>query len=425
MSTDSGVEPTCETITLRELLKLVDSKKISIEAANEFFVKHLFGVTVVLREVRPHRSRTVREDEEDCGEFFEVKKRRVIVIFDMGTCSTFLRHFGRSVTKMCIEYSMDRSNVKHSAQLDHILNDYCTDYLTEIELKFAPSEAMKYLKKPFQAAEHVRFVKCDLTGKLRNLNDFFPNMRSLQFEDDKKQINSKIFQTRYPHLENLNFYYAGSRKDEHVGDLFHMNSKLKSLSIGGCSAKLLQRVSKHLQSVETLIIPQLTRCSELDGELIHFKSVKKIDFTMCGFDFTSNPPFKRIEDEIIPLSFDQLEELNINRLSSFADINFIVKHPTITKLKIEIMPIPKSSLSAETLSKIANGLPLLTEVDFGNCSFSPEEATHFMDKCKSLKEFRFQLDDRGKFDALLERLGSEWEGHIEGSYFPCIFLKKK
>lgn len=69
--------------------------------------------------------------------------------------------------------------------------------------------------------------------------------------------------------------------------------------------------------------------------------------------------------------------------------------------------------------KIARGLPLLTHIDFNSVIFTLEETLSFIDKCKSLREFRayIYLYDLRQFDNLMERLDNDWQGEKKENFF--------
>lgn len=386
------------TITLNELLKLVHTKELSIEAANRIYAD-LSSNVVVLRDVRPNRSRSIIRQCANAPLPWESANERrypLIRLLDMNTCADYLRYFGRSIMKLRIEYSRnEKPNPKHCVQLDLILNDYCTEFVTELQLWRTPAETLKNLKKPFLKVERLHLHDCILTDKLCDLNQYFPNLRYLEigflemFENGLKKIEGEIFQAHYPNLEGLKIWIDGNIDEKLAFDILRMNSQIKFLFLRTHSSYKNAWAHKYLQ---------------------------------------------------LDMSFEKLEELTLHLLQ-FKDIekdaymDFIVKHTSIKKLSIEAdfldfsrenRGMRGSDVNMESKIKIARMLPLLTHVDFDSIIFTLEEMLNFIDECKSLKEFRSYCSDLGQFDHLLERLGDDWQGEKTETIFKSlVHLKRK
>lgn len=372
---------------------------------NMIYARHHGSYTLLLKNICPLRNRTIRIDAA----------RKEITIVDMGTCNKFLDCFAPSIKKLKIEYSVSEDELKHRAQFDRILNKYCAEHIVELKITRAPKEAMMQMKKPFSNVEAVEFEDCIIAGKLADFNYCFPKMKKLIIWErifgtkNRKKFDGKCIAKHFPNLEYMRIDVSGpglkqehfverSIEMKHAAAALQLNPQLRTLTTGsGCTTKFFEGVSRYLQRVENLKMERLF--DDLDSGTVHLKNVKKLIIN-C------------FEMKKIPLKFDQLEELSLNS-SDFVFkrndiIEFILKHPTITKLHVSTL-LNLFVMSDETKVKIAKGLPSLADVflDF------PCSDVIFLTECKSLKKIRFKVENLKEYETLRRHIGTEWEATIE------------
>lgn len=314
-----------------------------------------------------------------------------------------IRCFGHFVTKLVVGYPV------YQKYLIPYVVDHCIDSLRIIEF-VKGQQVFDYLTKPFLNVEIVNFSSC-LNLHLERLNVYFPSMRRLTLDDFELSLSTKCIE--HPYLEHLRINV--NRND--VTPFLRFNSQLRSLRVyWGYNADAFENATKCLQQLENLEVIYCDLKCLNSNKSIHLANLKRLRIDLL--DLYQRNVWNSMHK--LPFLCEKLQQLILNvdnfRLSDEL-IDFIVKHPTITKLSI------KSSYMGHTLNgrqmmKIARALPSLRDVDFGTFQISIDDALRFVEMCTFLAKFSFIVPKNYEIDELqtpLSKLGQPWQ--ISTNYF--------
>lgn len=387
-----------ERLALTDLLNIADYNHHLRKAAELVFIRLKYGKRLVKLEDYTHfeNGLTVETDDK-------------IYIKDVKTCLRYLRCFGHLMAKLTF-HIRSKSN---SSYIGEYLSEYCANTLNEITFEIG---IWHDFSKPFSNVHKVRFVDhCHLTKKQSRFNEWFPQMRILEFVGKTEIVDRKCIANHFPHLEHLAIEEFQKFSDENLLNAIRLNPNLKSLRLHwNWQANVLRTVSEQLPKLESLQIDcYVEEASNFVGDPIHFENVKKLKILFfrkfdCSGRFRGTNSLPKI-----PLTFVALKEFSLQadfRLDErFFD--FITKHPTITRLNLKVDRVCNQIFSDKM--KIGRALPLLTDVNFNHCRFSVSAAIRFLDEFKMIDTFSFTLSDLNQFDNLQTRLTERWQATID------------
>lgn len=306
-----------------------------------------------------------------------------------------IRCFGHLITKLAVGHPL-----YHKYLIPYVV-DHCTDSLRIIEF-VKGKQVFDYLEKPFMNVKIVNFNSC-LNLDLERLNVYFPHMRRLTLDDFELSLSTKCIE--HPYLEHLRINV--NRND--VTPFLRSNSQLRSLRVyWGYNPEAFENATKCLQQLENLEVIYCDLKCLNSYKSIHLVNLKSLSVNLLDLYCRRNvwnPMHK------LPFVCEKLQQLTLNvdnfRLSDEL-IDFIVKHPTITKLSI------KSSYMGHTLNgrrmmKIARALPSLRDVDFGTFQISVNDALRFVEMCTFLLKFSFIAPKNYGIDELQTQLDQTWQ----------------
>lgn len=398
------LEKVFEYLNLSDLLNIVDTSKQFKQPADWIF-RSKYGKSKMIFWAA-HASR--------CNH--PVWQTDNIYIDDFTMCLKILRCFGHLIPKLDLNYL--KINEKKCNEIDYYIVKYCTA-LTDVTFKHVGESTLNCMVKSFEKIEKLSFEDSCLSGKLSDLNKWFPRMCVLELKFYMRIEKSKCLEKHFPYLESLTI--DGQVNNVCWSDIIntlHLNPQLRRLCISDYfDMKFLQMASKHLHFLENLTILKWTEDEFThEGEFVNFKNVRNLTI-----DFS-----RLCKVPQIPLRFDQLEALTVDAIymCRFNDnfINFMRNHTSIRKLKIVWQNYAfqrkiTNSCNAIFKEKLAQVSSYLWEIDLGACIFTLDEAISFLKQCKSLKRFCLSLNQQSEYEMLGENLGEEWKKCTENQNY--------
>lgn len=334
----------------------------------------------------PHKDRTTVITGEE------------IKIFDFSTCLKMVRCFGDSIAMLTI--CSTRISQRARDELDRYLSAYCAESVVELDYKGA---TLNHLTKPFTKVEAVHFSHPEFRCEPAEIQRCFPNLRALEL----KKINAAEFiKGRFPHLEHLEVYVFDKQREDFVKFL-QSHPQLRSLHISGHNLPSLRMLSKCPQ-LESLFLKDkrttVQKTTDINSGPIDFKTVKKFE--------TDTFYLKQLDEANMSATFDQLDELIIFGSLGAYVVDFISKHPFISKLTWKHLI---QDTEKETLLSLAKALPSVTELRMKWVQIPTDSVINFISECTLLQYLEFGLNLRAEYDDLLDSLGKEWRSSINDS----------
>lgn len=392
-------------LSFDDLLNIAHTNTKLIPAAEMAFASKFGKRTIILPCTSDYQSTT-----------YVLIFKNSINLFGLKHSLRVLRCFGCFISKLVI--------VKDYHHYDKIIlyaNRYSSESLTEITFRNITGDILKHFDKPFSKVKMVFFNRCALMGRLPTLSNWFPNMNSLML--DEVHAAPECIEINYPHLQRLeiNGPFLMSNTVNPLG-MIRLNPQLRTLILYmDNTMRFLRCVQQNLQLLEYLEI----RCygNDFFGNIIKFKKLKHLEIDFAEIRDGAYP--------VIPILSDQLEEFTwIYYENKMNDnfIDFLKKHMSIIKLNVayrfkecDILSI-KYILkeSNDNITKIAEALPILQEVNFVNIELSVYMVISFITHVYLLKRMSFLMTNREEFDRLKTLLDNEWQASIDSHIVKLI-----
>lgn len=412
------LEKICQYLEVADLLNVADSNKCLKGAAELIFkLKHS------KKTVEIHGAHYRVEDIID--------SEHSLMIYDLISSLRIVRCFGHLVTNLKI--TVDRTDYLYKVYADrfchsfHCLITYVNQYSAESLVQFTlstnqeiPDKALNHLKKPFLNVEKLYIVQFpNLERSL--INKLFPRVRHLVYADAPYFTDFARIENHFRHLSHLHLNISSVKyrytsikceeKSAQICSFLRLNPQLVSLTLPFIlDMKLFQCISE-LSSLKTLKLYNFWgRISNYDDNPIHLKHLKRLKID----EFYECPQ--------IPLTFDHLEELRIfcqHFCNNFHQ--FLIENPTIRK----ITSSPKI-LKDEHLSKLANALPFLEEIDVRDLSTTSNDVINAINGLKSLRKISFNFKQRSnEYAELQTHLNRKWKSFTkftpkDGQWIECV-----
>lgn len=253
-------------------------------------------------------------------------------------CLRVLRCFGHVIT--CLEVDYDRFAANQRGYLDQYVNGYCVDTLVELHLLNGDEKTLKKLKAPFAELNKLTVYGAKLCGIVRNINsEWFPKMH---------------------HLELYSFYNSTSDIKKIV-TIIRSTLPLQTLGIKCYLDTRIWQSLGSLTSLEKLIL-------FWDGEDLgnlnysvksHMKTVKKLRVKSSSASLFNADIFPL---DLLPIGFDQLEEIDVSKINFLFSLDFFARHPTIKKMTVRNNNI-YDEMNEAKLRLLKTALPSLTELN--------------------------------------------------------------
>lgn len=270
-----------------------------------------------------------------------------IKIRDIDTMIKVLRYFGPSIRKLELETSY--SPASRAYLVYKYINIYCSDRLTQFNMKNSMEAAFDEFKKPFKNIESI-----SLHGQFDSLNSYelrfseiFPSIRYLSLRmvhiTDPNWVTKNIF----PNMEHLHIYASDHDPNKYF-KLIKNNPQIRSLKLENVSRKELMFVAQELPKLERLEIDIRTE-TEPENSTVSFGHLKVLKVRNCS---------KQLLDMVSSFLADKLEELEIDKLP----MDFMKSCQRLKKLNItqrmtnlEIQAFSKATANLSDISLICDG----------------------------------------------------------------------
>lgn len=377
-------------LELDDLANAADTCKQMQSAAEDAFARNYGGNVFVVSE----RAYYGKNDfERDTTIYIGNRKR----------CFQVLRSFGHLISGLYLIYY--EFTKPFWMELDKYVENYCANYISRLEI-LGRKCSFRNLPSTFPRVENVVLLSCELDGRITELNERFPKMRSLVLARDffhwTKVCYEPSIVEHFPHLEHLSVFLADWHEKRHglrehtVLSILRLNPSLRRLNLCSdhyLSEEFVRSVSEICESLNTL---QITgRALNFHGK-IHFKNVKMLTIQL----------HRGIFDTPIPLTFDALEifKCRFLELEPFV-FDFIRNNPTIVKLDLLFLDHVKHIFAFKNTAETKRLFASVKEVWLiisNNTFSSAKEITNFMDNCPSVQSLVLKAKDMLVYNKLKE-----------------------
>lgn len=222
------------------------------------------------------------------------------------------------------------------------VNLFCAESLSKLFIGFYARvgrlTVFDCFEKPFINIESISFFSLHLKSvQALALKTFGPHIRRLLLRNVTFE-NTECTEVQFPYLEQIAFEYM-SRND--LSRASFSSQHLKSLTLRNFDFSIdILKTNCGLECLEYLEV-EIPSChiNKFEAKLIHFKNVKKFKLHIVNLIDSATLHFpNRGEIHKFSFTFDRLEEFSISGrpLSAEAFSNFIINHPTITKLTVDL-----------------------------------------------------------------------------------------
>lgn len=322
------------------------------------------------------------------------------------TILQFLRCFGHLQTKLEVQYT----NICDSKcdLISRYIYQFCSKSLVGIKFYDIKESDFDGINRPFLNVEDVEFTDCCIGKELSQFHRWFPKMRRLTLFCSELAEPINIV-THFPNLKDLSLSgYLEANYVTVVAATLRLNPQLKTLKLGPFfkDAQFLEYIGRFLENLESINISwDLDSVYNLSNTEINFKNIKEFKLHLYGE--VTLPEF--------PFLFERLERFTLETDCHLNDnlIDFIAKHPTITRLSLIGLGDQQDVLliSNDIKTQIAKTLPWLEKMYLINYNMSVDDVDQFLKEFKSLKTFLFTLDDGTKPNRnnLNWFMGNEWK----------------
>lgn len=372
---DDCLEHIFKKLDLTDLLNVAHSTKQLLRAACLAFASKYGKKTVRLLNGRIQTSIGIHNE---------------VILANLPTGLRIMRCFGSSIHKLTTDYAHLSEAQLH--EIDRYLNEYCAESLTELE--YGRSTLM-HLTKPFTKLTKLILMAEKFRCENADINKCFPNLSELNMCG---YAGDRCLTAHFPNLVKLELVAEDDKLLKSLLTFLPLNPQLRIFTVSGLNfgTKFLEAISKCPQleslSISCNITPLFKSTSRSND--IDFNAVKKLTINRLYLEKLVMPN---------PITFDLLEEFTLNNTLNRHAIIFITKHPCISKLVCSI-----DTMHKRLPLELAKALPSVVEVQIGTYRFKADEVIQFLNECKLLKKFAFQIVNGAEYEVLLVHLGNVW-----------------
>lgn len=324
-----------------------------------------------------------------------------------------LRCFGGLISKI-VFWSGD-----YYDKLSLYVNRYCNKSLTEIRFRKISKDLFTHFDKPFAKVTTVHIYDSVLEGQKgsSDLNDFFPNMRSLALGS----VAIHGAEQNFPHLQRLELH--GEKCEPTI---LHSNPQIQTFICKTCRPLHHIRIAYLLQDLQSLVhlgLPIKDNMIQFNGDKMKIPMLEHLEIDYFG---------QNRKYPTIPIVCDRLSEMTL-----------VLRHPSnitplfgslrnsntsaVIKLNMEwrreracafdSMLSKQSPATPGKASKVAQEFPSLQQLSFVRIIPSSENITVFGSICKNLNIFRFKLTNEQDLELCLKvfrTLKNQWQYSVGG-----------
>lgn len=296
------------------------------------------------------------------------------------------KHFGKCIRRIKVFHALGGIRTTPNFNMVYQIAQHCNETLEELELFGSTAfGVMRYYQKSFKRLE--RLVFCEIVTRLSrvdNLNDMFPNLRTLEFHNVFHVFESFALDQHFPHLENLSiFTFPYTKFDQTyipaIRQIAYMNPQLRGLGL--YDMKLI------LNDFSLNTMPNIERL-EIGGRLVfprppfNFGNVRSLKLIYSN---TNDP--SSIEWRNLPPQLEQLEVIGFkinDRLIALT--NQCQNLRSLTLMSFEEMDLKYVERFAENLHHIEEVEFISKFKESSTTTNAFSAALVFIQKCNTLRK---------------------------------------
>lgn len=390
-----------EKLDLPELINVAATNRYFRTLSFDVFSRKYAKLSIVFR-------RSVLANVEN----FQIGPSKEVRIEDYNLMFKILNNFGNLMVTLKIEYLNFGS--KRISVLNHYINNRCSDSIIHLELRNYPyNNVLDVIQMPFKNAESVSFGFERITNSVMTLDEMFPKMRRLDL-NNVRIVDASFIERRFNQLEDfsLSFVTSEGLDQEGIKNVIKANPQIRSLQLAHSSENLLKFISENLPQLEELQLSLIKWNTNMEGDMIHFKKVKKFLVRT-----TKNSPRKLIFDNLQELVLDCSDQISIEWM------NFVVNNRNLTKIETLY-----GSLNDWQLNMFGENLTNLKEATIiCGSNVQIETISKFIKNNLKLEILKLSRSIIPRFGQLREnslRRKFEGEWNIRNMFYGYLFEKK-
>lgn len=218
--------------------------------------------------------------------------------------------------------------------VDKLINDHCSETLTEIRIQSLHHDFFQSIKKPFKKVVNVSLeFKIDFGNDQLNFNEMFPAMRRLELSHIRTKNANKLI-LNYPNLEHLTVCECViSLRNENIllyttepviTGLLIKNPQLRSLVLHKGTPNLLKFIADELPKLEHLVLYSFNRIQP--PQSTHFQHLKTFKIGSFSYYWPKNITFSE--------NLEEFEMTISSKDKSFDYIGFVENRKNLKKIQI-------------------------------------------------------------------------------------------
>lgn len=247
-------------LTLKDLLNLA-----KINAKLSFLVYDLFR-----RKYRNYKIQILRTDLLPEDTVDDANGNQRIEIYDLQTTITILKRFGYAIKKLDIR--MQNINETISVAVNHLLNTYCSESLSQLNLNYIKESTFELFTTPFKHMKELSFAIDKRTIHYGlPLNYLFPKLERLKLKL-YSDADIRFIDYEFPHLKHLSLIaskHAWHRSDQ-IERFISKNPQISGVELKFVSSDFIKIVNKLLPHLKIFT----SECS-----------IRR-SFSLCGGNFS-------------------------------------------------------------------------------------------------------------------------------------------
>lgn len=314
-----------------------------------------------------------------------------------------MQYFGNCVKRIAIVNEKDNN----LTMANRLVNEYCSESVKELDLKYISSNALRQYTKPFSAVEKLTCTISTELDENSTLNQFFPGLQQLALSL-MDGVNFNLVDCTLTHLKHLELkVFSGCEQRRHqIEGLIRKNPQIQSIALDGFHFDLLRTISEVTPNLENLIVSHF----KIDDH-IRFGNVNNFVLISVISDYLEKLSFSHL-NSFEMVYFDQNEHLS----------GFFKRHQHLKRLHIT-----DAMFGPVVLDELTANLPNLVEVIVEDREVSSDSIIRFLNNHQKLMKFQIgrevDADDR-ELVAIFEK---DWHMRkvIHDKFVDFIFERAK
>lgn len=333
------------------------------------------------------------DDVEERFHLYAINHKQ-IEITDYHMALKVFEHFGRAIRKLSISANMCKH---HSIVIDQMINRYCSESITHLDLGFIEENTLQQFTAPFKAVESFTcyIYKEIQPAKILPFDKLFPKISHLKLTLSA-DIEYTFIDCELPHLQHLDVnldYDRANKRGKQIEGLLRKNKQIKSIEIRDFPTDYIKEIKYYLPNLENLTLNEF----DIRNETIQLENVKHLKLR------TSHPK------SIDKLSISSLESLDfMYKEELFGEwVSFFRNHSFLGILHITTC----NYLNVEHFMELMAEVSHLVEMKLKTIGyFSAETIVKIIRNFKQLMTFELSLLIYGQcdFNILQKQFENEW-----------------